>query len=52
MLPSPRELEDVALSADGVRANLAEGSLFIDMVTVGPAVSQRISEAMPAELAT
>ena len=29
MLPSPRELEDVALSADGVRANLAGGSLFM-----------------------
>lgn len=48
MLPSPRELDEVALGPDGVRANLAEGSLFIDMGTVGPAVSQRIAEAMRA----
>lgn len=46
MLPSPQEVEDVVLGARGVLDNIAEGSLFIDMGTVGPALSQRIALAM------
>jgi len=46
MLPSPAEVEAVALGAAGIREGLARGGIFIDMSTTGPATTGRVAQAM------
>jgi 2-hydroxy-3-oxopropionate reductase len=45
MLPDSPDVEAVVLSADGVLAGAAAGSLFIDMSTIRPDVAIAIAEA-------
>jgi len=44
MLPASRHVEAVVLGADGVLEGLAKGSIYIDMSTIEPLVSQRIEK--------
>jgi 3-hydroxyisobutyrate dehydrogenase len=46
MLPSPAEVEVVAMGAAGIREGLARGGVYIDMSTTGPATTRRIARAM------
>jgi 2-hydroxy-3-oxopropionate reductase len=46
MLPDSPEVEAVVLGPGGVLEGISEGSLYIDMSTIDPAVSRRIAETM------
>jgi 3-hydroxyisobutyrate dehydrogenase-like beta-hydroxyacid dehydrogenase len=41
-LPAPRDVEDVALGADGILAGISPGKVLIDSSTNSPAVVQRL----------
>jgi 2-hydroxy-3-oxopropionate reductase len=43
MLPDSPDVEVVVLGPDGVADGVREGALYIDMSTIGPAVSRRIA---------
>ena len=45
MLPSSVEVEQVALGAQGVFSHAAKGSLFMDMSTIDPLATDRLSAA-------
>jgi 2-hydroxy-3-oxopropionate reductase len=45
-LPDSPDVEAVALGPDGVREGAKEGSLFIDMSTISPAVSKAVAAAL------
>jgi 2-hydroxy-3-oxopropionate reductase len=46
MLPDSPDVEAVVLGPGGVLEGISEGSLYIDMSTIDPAVSRRIAETM------
>jgi 2-hydroxy-3-oxopropionate reductase len=46
MLPDSPDVEAVVLGPDGVAAGIREGALYIDMSTIGPAVSRRIATVL------
>ncbi len=47
-LPGPREVEEVALGADGLVHGLAAGAVFVDTSTNSPAVVRRVAAAIEA----
>jgi 2-hydroxy-3-oxopropionate reductase len=46
MLPDSPDVEAVVLGPDGVADSIREGALYIDMSTIGPAVSRRIAAVL------
>jgi 2-hydroxy-3-oxopropionate reductase len=46
MLPDSPDVEAVVLGPDGVADGVREGALYIDMSTIGPAVSRRIAAVL------
>ncbi len=48
MISDDPALEQVALGDDGVIANLAEGSTYVDMSTVSPVASEKVAAAAAA----
>ncbi|MBA7509661.1 2-hydroxy-3-oxopropionate reductase [subsurface metagenome] len=46
MLPNSPDVEEVLLSKDGVLEGIKQGSVFIDMSSIDPLVSKRLSEAV------
>jgi 2-hydroxy-3-oxopropionate reductase len=46
MLPDSPDVEAVVLGPDGVADGIREGALYIDMSTIGPAVSRRIATVL------
>jgi 2-hydroxy-3-oxopropionate reductase len=46
MLPDSPDVEAVVLGPDGVADGIREGALYIDMSTIGPAVSRRIAAVL------
>ncbi|MEK9679380.1 MAG: NAD(P)-dependent oxidoreductase [Rhodospirillaceae bacterium] len=49
MISDDNALEQIALGDDGVIANLAEGSTYVDMSTVSPVASEKVAEAAAAK---
>ncbi len=45
-LPGPREMEEVALGAEGILAGAHPGLLYIDLSTNSPTVVQRVAKAL------
>lgn len=45
-LPGPREMEEVALGAEGILAGTHPGLLYIDLSTNSPTVVQRVAKAL------
>ena len=48
MLPSAKEVEQVALEPDGIFAHAAKGALFMDMSTIDPLATDRLAQAANA----
>jgi 2-hydroxy-3-oxopropionate reductase len=46
MLPDSPDVEAVVLGRDGIAAGIREGALYVDMSTIGPAVSRRIAAVL------
>lgn len=46
MLPDSPDVEAVVLGPDGVAEGIRDGALYIDMSTIGPAVSRRIAAVL------
>lgn len=46
MLPGPQQVEEVVLSPNGLAANLAAGSVYVDMSTAGPALARRVADGL------
>jgi len=46
MLPDSPDVETVVVGPEGVLEGIREGTLYIDMSTIAPAVSRRIADAM------
>jgi 4-hydroxybutyrate dehydrogenase/sulfolactaldehyde 3-reductase len=46
MLPTSKEVEEIVLGADGLLANGRSGQLILDMSTIEPAATLRISKAI------
>ncbi len=48
-LPGPREIEQVALGADGIIAAARHGLIYVDLSTNAPSVAQRICATLAAQ---
>jgi 3-hydroxyisobutyrate dehydrogenase-like beta-hydroxyacid dehydrogenase len=48
-LPMPRNVEEVALGAEGIAANARPGTVYIDLSTNSPATARRVHEGMQAK---
>jgi 3-hydroxyisobutyrate dehydrogenase-like beta-hydroxyacid dehydrogenase len=48
-LPMPRNVEEVALGADGIAANARAGTIYIDLSTNSPATARRVNQGMRAK---
>jgi 2-hydroxy-3-oxopropionate reductase len=46
MLPDSADVEAAVLGPDGVAEGIREGALYVDMSTIGPAVSRRIAAVL------
>jgi 2-hydroxy-3-oxopropionate reductase len=49
MLPDSPDVEQVALSPDGLAAGAREGLIHVDMSTIAPAVAVRVAQALGAQ---